>query len=255
VTPCILLLERFTQTDPMPMGAGSPFESSYVYAGARPTVMTDPGGERFGFGAYQTGRYVNQVRFGGPNTNGMVMGGSGCYTGGGQPTPCSPKVKPGSRPSTTKPQARPPVTKPTTTQPSSGSYSSEYKTFVSVRGNYSFHPSIVELHYKVHGGSGNLLLRFAEINFSPVTDVGGLIDIKLRFCSSSQAPDKDCTIYSLRHDGATSQYPPPNLIPQNFPGYEVGPYLDADSEYSEPDFQSTGKSAPRVCKLTGQPTC
>jgi RHS repeat-associated protein len=37
----------FTQTDPMPYGAGTAYESSYVYGGARPTVMTDPGGMRF----------------------------------------------------------------------------------------------------------------------------------------------------------------------------------------------------------------
>jgi RHS repeat-associated protein len=44
----------FTQTDPMPMGAGSSFESSYVYSGARPTVMVDPSGMRF-LGANQAG--------------------------------------------------------------------------------------------------------------------------------------------------------------------------------------------------------
>jgi RHS repeat-associated protein len=37
----------FTQTDPIPYGAGSAFEGAYVYGGARPTVMTDPGGRRF----------------------------------------------------------------------------------------------------------------------------------------------------------------------------------------------------------------
>jgi hypothetical protein len=43
---------NFTQPDPMPYGAGSSFEGAYVYAGARPTVMTDPGGKRFGPGGY-----------------------------------------------------------------------------------------------------------------------------------------------------------------------------------------------------------
>jgi RHS repeat-associated protein len=43
----------FTQTDPMPYGAGSSFEGSYVYSGARPTVMTDPSGKRFGIGGYK----------------------------------------------------------------------------------------------------------------------------------------------------------------------------------------------------------
>jgi RHS repeat-associated protein len=50
----------FTQTDPMPLGAGSAFEGSYVYAGARPTVMSDPNGMRFGVGGYRVPR--NQVR-------------------------------------------------------------------------------------------------------------------------------------------------------------------------------------------------
>jgi hypothetical protein len=36
----------FTQTDPMPYGASSSFESSYVYGGSRPTVMIDPSGRR-----------------------------------------------------------------------------------------------------------------------------------------------------------------------------------------------------------------
>jgi RHS repeat-associated protein len=36
----------FTQTDPMPYGAGTAFESAYVYAGDRPTLMTDPSGLR-----------------------------------------------------------------------------------------------------------------------------------------------------------------------------------------------------------------
>ena len=36
----------FTQTDPMPLGAGSVFESSYVYGSNRPTVMVDPSGLR-----------------------------------------------------------------------------------------------------------------------------------------------------------------------------------------------------------------
>jgi hypothetical protein len=38
--------EQFTQTDPQPLGAGSPFESAYVYAGNDPTVYTDPSGLR-----------------------------------------------------------------------------------------------------------------------------------------------------------------------------------------------------------------
>jgi hypothetical protein len=36
----------FTQTDPMPEGAGSAFESSYVYAGNNPVVYVDPSGLR-----------------------------------------------------------------------------------------------------------------------------------------------------------------------------------------------------------------
>jgi RHS repeat-associated protein len=37
----------FTQTDPTPYGAGSAYESSYVYAGDMPTVMVDVSGLRF----------------------------------------------------------------------------------------------------------------------------------------------------------------------------------------------------------------
>lgn len=65
MTRCACLSrELFTQTDPLPLGVGSPFESSYVYAGARPTVMTDPGGKRFGLSGYQAGR--NPIRTCGP---------------------------------------------------------------------------------------------------------------------------------------------------------------------------------------------
>jgi RHS repeat-associated protein len=39
-------LGRFTQTDPMPTGAGSSFEGSYVHGMNRPTVMVDPSGKR-----------------------------------------------------------------------------------------------------------------------------------------------------------------------------------------------------------------
>ena len=38
--------DDFTQTDPMPLGAGSPFESAYVYVGNNPVVYVDPGGLR-----------------------------------------------------------------------------------------------------------------------------------------------------------------------------------------------------------------
>ena len=41
-----LVAEQFTQTDPAPLGAGSVFESSYVYGSNRPTVMVDPSGLR-----------------------------------------------------------------------------------------------------------------------------------------------------------------------------------------------------------------
>jgi hypothetical protein len=60
MTLCLFLSADFTQTDPMPTGTGSSFEGSYVYAGARPTVMTDPGGTRFGLGGYRSVR--NPVR-------------------------------------------------------------------------------------------------------------------------------------------------------------------------------------------------
>ncbi len=42
------IVGRFTQTDPMPYGAGVAYESAFVYSGNRPTVMADPGGMRFG---------------------------------------------------------------------------------------------------------------------------------------------------------------------------------------------------------------
>jgi hypothetical protein len=70
---------RFTQTDPMPYGAGSAFEGSYVYAGARPTVMTDPGGMRFAFP--ESG--VNPIRFDSnapPTTKVIVRNGYRCVT-------------------------------------------------------------------------------------------------------------------------------------------------------------------------------
>ena len=38
--------ERFTQTDPMPLGAGSSFEASYVYGMDNPMMFTDPSGLR-----------------------------------------------------------------------------------------------------------------------------------------------------------------------------------------------------------------
>jgi RHS repeat-associated protein len=37
---------RFTQTDPMPLGAGSVYESAYAYAGNNPAVYVDPSGMR-----------------------------------------------------------------------------------------------------------------------------------------------------------------------------------------------------------------
>ncbi len=43
--------EHFTQTDPLPMGAGSPFESPYVYGMNNPLVFTDPSGLRATVGA------------------------------------------------------------------------------------------------------------------------------------------------------------------------------------------------------------
>lgn len=46
VTRAVLLLRQFTQTDPRPLGAGSAFESSYVYVGNNPVVYVDPSGLR-----------------------------------------------------------------------------------------------------------------------------------------------------------------------------------------------------------------
>ena len=42
---------RFTQPDPMPLGAGSPYEQAYAYADDRPTAMVDPSGQRSTGGA------------------------------------------------------------------------------------------------------------------------------------------------------------------------------------------------------------
>jgi hypothetical protein len=41
-----LMAEQFSQTDPMPPGAGSAFESSYGYGLNNPLVYTDPSGLR-----------------------------------------------------------------------------------------------------------------------------------------------------------------------------------------------------------------
>jgi hypothetical protein len=65
VTPCILLLERFTQTDPAPCKRCA-FDSSYVYAGGRPSVMVDPSGLSFVAGQQVT----NSVAAKAPSTNG-----------------------------------------------------------------------------------------------------------------------------------------------------------------------------------------
>ena len=45
-SPKTLRATVFTQTDPMPMGAGSAYESSYVYAGDNPNIYSDPSGLR-----------------------------------------------------------------------------------------------------------------------------------------------------------------------------------------------------------------
>jgi hypothetical protein len=39
-------VKQFTQTDPMPLGAGSAFEGSYVYGMSSPFSFTDPSGNR-----------------------------------------------------------------------------------------------------------------------------------------------------------------------------------------------------------------
>jgi hypothetical protein len=46
MTLCGFLHSRFTQTDPMPYGAGSSFESAYVYGMNSPLVFVDPSGRR-----------------------------------------------------------------------------------------------------------------------------------------------------------------------------------------------------------------
>jgi hypothetical protein len=50
---CTFRRRDFTQTDPWPHGAGSPFEGSHVYAGENPAYMTDPSGRRAGLGLTQ----------------------------------------------------------------------------------------------------------------------------------------------------------------------------------------------------------
>jgi hypothetical protein len=46
MTRCAILRNDFTQTDPMPMGAGSSFEASYAYAKNSPARFVDPTGRR-----------------------------------------------------------------------------------------------------------------------------------------------------------------------------------------------------------------
>ena len=69
----------FTQTDPMPFGAGSAFESAYVYGGNRPIVMTDPGGERGQFAGVEGERMLpeNPVGDSAPGQLALVLQASG----------------------------------------------------------------------------------------------------------------------------------------------------------------------------------
>ena len=46
MTTCASDQRDFTQTDPLPYGPGSTFESAYAYAGNNPVVYTDPSGLR-----------------------------------------------------------------------------------------------------------------------------------------------------------------------------------------------------------------
>lgn len=43
---------QFTQTDPLPLGTGSPFESAYMYGLGNPAVYVDPSGLRAAHGGY-----------------------------------------------------------------------------------------------------------------------------------------------------------------------------------------------------------
>jgi hypothetical protein len=76
MTRCVLVSRAFTQTDPMPYGAGSSFESSYVYGQNNPGLYTDPSGLRAGmFDGW--GDKINQLgkglRDGLANLNPMKM--------------------------------------------------------------------------------------------------------------------------------------------------------------------------------------
>ena len=70
----------FTQTDPQPTGAGSSYEASYVYGGARPSVMVDPSGRR----AAGTNVDPNLIAAFGPSGNNSCAGAN-------PPSPCKPK--------------------------------------------------------------------------------------------------------------------------------------------------------------------
>jgi RHS repeat-associated protein len=61
---------RFTQTDPMPYGAGSSFESSYVYGQNNPGLMTDPSGLR----SQKCRGALMQEAYNGLNKNGWGFG-------------------------------------------------------------------------------------------------------------------------------------------------------------------------------------
>jgi hypothetical protein len=57
--PLGVLQRHFTQTDPMPMGAGSSYESTYVYGRNNPNVYVDPSGLRGVVGGLSA---ENQIR-------------------------------------------------------------------------------------------------------------------------------------------------------------------------------------------------
>lgn len=86
----------FTQTDPLPLGAGSAFESAYVYGLNNPLVYIDPTGLRGQVAGRSNVKVLGcQVT----NAGGVIIT-TGCGTGGRVTTPVDPGDKPKPKPGT-----------------------------------------------------------------------------------------------------------------------------------------------------------